>query len=244
MPTSPGVYAPVIYLPGFGLAPSSSSTLLEHVAGHGAIVVGVAFNSSFFNQIATADVPDVIAFVRAGLDGAVAALAPGVVVADMAPVVVAHYRGGKVTWRVLLADATLASGLTLIDPVDAPPPAGASISDPNAVTGALAFSGPAVVAGTGKGPTGFQPCAPAGEGHDRFAGALAGDVHVVDAAAGHNDLLNSPGFVCARGDDPGAFRDAVAGLAVATLREVLGVTGAARAAAESADAGVTFGFPD
>jgi hypothetical protein len=45
--------------------------------------------------------------------------------------------------------------------------------------------------------------------------------------------------LCSRGDEPAAFRTAAAGLAVATLREVLGVSGAVAAAVAAPPADVT-----
>ncbi len=187
--------------------------------------------------------PAILAYVRAGLGDDIAAAAPGVAVADAVPVIAAHSRGGKLSWRVLLANVQAARGLALIDPVDAPPPTNSGITDPNAVTGPLAFTGPAVIVGTGKGPTGFQPCAPSADGHVRFADALSAAVHVVEADAGHNDLLNAPGFVCANGPNPAVFRVVAGGLITATVREALGERGAIAAAVASAPDGVTLAAP-
>jgi pimeloyl-ACP methyl ester carboxylesterase len=189
--------------------------------------------------------PAILAYARAGLGDDLAAADPGVAVADAVPVIAAHSRGGKLSWRVLLANAQAARGLALIDPVDAPPPSNSGITDPNAVTGALAFTGPAVIVGTGKGPDGFQPCAPAADGHARFADALSAAVHVVETNAGHNDLLNSPGFVCANGPTATqtVFRVLAGGLIAATVREALGEPGAIAAAVASAPAGVTLTSP-
>jgi pimeloyl-ACP methyl ester carboxylesterase len=245
-PRAAGTYAVVVYLPGFSLAPTDTTGLLEAVAGHGVVVVGVGLRSGPFNQIASADeaedIPAVIAFARAGLQ---AALPAGVDVDGAAPVIAAHSRGGKVTWRALVANPRLARGLALLDPVDAPPPPGASITDNPAVTGPVAFAGPALVLGTGRGPQGAMPCAPEDHNHDEFAAALPSPTHLLGANAGHNDILDSPpcflGFcACVGGDAPEAFRAAAAGLVTAVVRATVGVDGAIDDAVATlpADAGI------
>ncbi|MBM4282950.1 MAG: hypothetical protein FJ137_20090, partial [Deltaproteobacteria bacterium] len=249
VPEAAGTYPTVVFLPGFGVGVERYAAMLQHVAGYGAVVVAVQLESAVClfcagaypgepRKATTADeaalLPAVFDFVggefRAVVDDAVA----GVALDGQAPVLAGHSRGGKVAWRVLTATASAASGLALLDPVDAPPPALAGITDPNAVVGPLSFTAPALILGTGLGPTGLPPCAPDGDNHGRFADALVGAVHVVDAAAGHNDVLDNPGFACRAGSNATGLRTTAAGLVVATVRESRGEAGALRGAVAGA----------
>ncbi|MFZ9886099.1 MAG: chlorophyllase/cutinase-like alpha/beta fold protein [Myxococcota bacterium] len=252
VPSVPGTYGVVVFLPGFGITTQRLTNLLGHVAGHGAVVVAVGLQSSPFNPVTTAEeaasmVP-VLDFVTDGLAAFVTGTNAAASIDGLPPVLAAHSRGGKLSWRVLLDDPTAARGIAFIDPVDAPPPAISGVTDENAVTGPLGFTGPAMVLGTGLGSTGtfggFGPaCAPEGDNHVRFAEALAAATHVVDPAAGHNDLLDDPGNACVKGTAMTQFRTAAAGLIVAVLREVHGVAGATAAAASSSAAPVTLTTP-
>jgi len=221
-PTAPGTYPVVVYQHGFLLDVDWTSTLLAQVASHGVVVVAAqmyAANNVPLGKPTTieeaADAAAVLAFVAADLEAAL-----GDVVIDGAPVLAGHSRGAKVLWRVLTDDVTAGRGLVLLDPVDGAP----SADDPAAVDGSLAFGGPSIVLGLGLSTEGRQACAPAEDGHARFAPALPGTTHVVADDGGHLDLLDDepPGcfFVCtacAVSSAPAAVRAMSAGFIVATV---------------------------
>jgi pimeloyl-ACP methyl ester carboxylesterase len=221
-----------VFLPGFNVGPSQSLALLDEVAGHGIVVVGVDLGASPLNQVSSVDdalaVPEVLSWARTDL-GAV--LSDDVSVSSSMPTLFAHSRGGKVAWRVVSADRNSVAALALLDPVDSDlePNFTISITDPRAVVGSLSFSHPALILGTSKGPTGFQPCAPDGDNHEQFAAALPAATHLIGAGAGHMDIMgpncgfSCSSFVCAQGEAPEDFRDAAAGLVVAVVRAAHGV---------------------
>ena len=233
-PTQAGLYAVVVLQHGFLLSNQYYSQIIAQIASHGFIVVapqmyeagGLPFGKpSTEEEIALAK--QTWAFIRENLAGV---LPSGVEAATEHFGVVGHSRGAKVAWGVLSGDATQATALVGIDPVDNP--GGFAAQDP-VITGPTPFAIPTLVIGTGLGPNsidGFSPaCAPEGENHTKFYDAAQTPAyHLVATEHGHLDMLDDSlsgcGLECSScpgGGSKQVMRSATAGWIVALMRGAL-----------------------
>lgn len=233
-PTQPGLYAVVVLQHGFLLSNTYYSQLIAQIASHGFIVVapqmyeagGLPFGKPSTEEEITL-ATQTWAFIRENLS---TTLPTGVEASAENFGVVGHSRGAKVAWGVLLKDATLATALVGIDPVDNP--GGFAAQDP-VITGPTPFAIPTLVIGTGLGPDsvdGFSPaCAPEGENYAKFYDAAQTPAYrLVATEHGHLDMLDDTlsgcGLECSAcpgGGSKQAMRSATAGWIVALMRGAL-----------------------
>jgi chlorophyllase len=223
-PHGPGPYPVVVFQHGFQSYNYTYDEILSHLASHGFVVVAPQMYAPGLRALAgdpTADEEaevsaDLIEWIRCSLAGAAH------VSADPSRIGIAgHSRGGKVAWRVLKNDPTLASAVAGIDPVDGT--GGPLGNEPRVVDGPFEFPFPSLVLGTGQAGA----CAPEGDNHVQFYGASASPAyHVVAPEAGHGDMLDEPwsqasGLLCPAGPDLEGGRRLTAGLMVAFYRGAL-----------------------
>jgi len=225
-PVPAGRYAVIVFQHGFLLANKFYSDMLLHVASHGFVVVAPQMYNADGIPIGKPKVPEEAALaveLYDWLPAHVGAL-PGVDAETAALGLAGHSRGGKVIWTVLKGDSTRAKAVAGVDPVDGT--GGPLGGEERVIEGTFGLPFPSYVLGTGLGPTGAQPCAPAGDNHEQFYGASASPAwHVVATEYGHNDMLNDTvtgcGMVCTvcpKGPDKASMRKLTAGQLVAFFR--------------------------
>ena len=199
-PQEAGEYAVVAFQHGFLVSGTWYSDMLKHVASHGFIVVAPQMYNADSNPIGKPKTPEEAAdgvlvydWLPANL-GALTGVTPRMDHFGLA----GHSRGGKVIWTVLKGDSSRAKAVAGVDPVDGT--GGPMGGEERIISGPFNFPFPSYALGTGKGPTGLQPCAPAGDNHVQFYGASASPAwHVVATDYGHMDMLNannSCGLTC------------------------------------------------
>lgn len=223
-PRAPGRYAVVVFQHGFTLENGYYSQMLSQIASHGFVVVAPQMYSGFSAPSSTEEATTASMFlgwVRASLAAETSNRADATKLG-----LVGHSRGSKVIWRMMVAGEPGVSALVGLDPVDGT--GGPFGGDTRVVSGTFSFSPPTLIIGTGRGPEGFMPCAPAGDNHEQFYGASPSPAyHIVATAYGHNDMLNAstPGClscgVCPSGPEPGKMREASAGWITAHMRAAL-----------------------
>jgi dienelactone hydrolase len=168
-----GAHAPlVVFKHGYQLASSNYAMLLERIASHGFVVVGVNTSSSFVGGPTNVDERD--AMIHA-IDWALAD-APFAGSVDGAHVLVmGHSRGGKDAVLAAAADTRVTAAL-LLDPVNGCGPGmGFSATCPDAASAmqAGAIAVPVGVMGeTNDGSGGFMPCAPTAQNYATIYAAL------------------------------------------------------------------------
>jgi chlorophyllase len=247
-PPAGSCFAVVQFQHGFLLANSYFSEILTRLAADGFVVVAPQMYEPGGLPIGKPKVPEeaalavqVLAWVRANL-----AAHAGVSVATERVGLAGHSRGGKVVWWMLKGDPTLAQAVAGIDPVDGT--GGPLGGEERVISGPFNFPFPSLVLGTGLGPQGTQPCAPAGDNHVQFYEASAAPAtQVVATLQGHLDMLDDQTagcglacLACQSGPDKAGMRTLTAGLLAAFFREHLaGDTGAASALTDPQAAPIT-----
>lgn len=233
-PTQAGLYPVVVLQHGFLLSNQYYSQMIAQIASHGFIVVAPQMYESGGFPFGKPSIDEESALAQQTWTYIQTSLAPslpaGVEAATDRFGVVGHSRGAKVAWKILSQNATAATALVGIDPVDNP--GGFAAQEP-VITGPVAFSIPTLVIGTGLGPDsidGFSPaCAPDGENHTKYYGAAqAPAYHLVATEHGHLDMLDDSlsgcGLECSScpgGSSKQPMRSATAGWIVALLRGAL-----------------------
>ncbi|EES14083.1 chlorophyllase-1 [Sorghum bicolor] len=248
-PTDAGVYPVAVFLHGCSMYNSWYQTLLSHVASHGFIAVAPQLGG-ILPPLDMKDLKDIDATrkVTAWLADNLAHVLTNIlhlhgVTPDLSRLALAgHSRGGDTAFAVALglgsssssSDTTPLkfSALIGVDPV-----AGLSKElqlEPKVLTfepRSLDPGMPALVVGTGLGPKGLLPCAPAGVSHGEFYDECAPPrYHVVVRDYGHLDMLDDDGVpyvisncMCKRNTNTtkDLARRAIGGAMVAFLRAKL-----------------------
>lgn len=177
-----GEHAPVVvFKHGYQLSSANYAMLLERIATHGFIVIGVDTASSFLGGPTNVDERDAIVHAIDWALGTTAPFAGGVDAAHVA--VLGHSRGGKDAVLAAAADPRITAAL-LLDPVNGCGPGmGFSTTCPDATsaTQAGALTIPVGVMGeTNDGSGGFMPCAPTAQNYDTIYAALAASSWAVE----------------------------------------------------------------
>lgn len=233
-PQMSGRYAVVVLQHGFTLPNTVYETIMEHLASHGFIVVAPQMYSPMFGSapetaVEAQEAMAVWDWLATGLDAEVT----GTPVVDRLGLA-GHSRGAKVIWLAMESGYTGATALAGLDPVDGT--GGPLGNEPRVLEGGLDSTEPALILGTGLGPTSGlfgMPCAPEGDNHVNFWEALGAPAyHVVAPDYGHNDLLDEDTSecsfcgLCESGPDDGGLRDLTTGMVTAffrfTLQDVAG----------------------
>jgi chlorophyllase len=228
-PDADGTYAVVVFQHGFQMQNGYYSTLLEHLASHGFVVVapqmtsGGAFNSPSAQEEAD-EAQQLYDWLEANL-GEQVSVDPSLDHVGLS----GHSRGAKVIWLVMSKDPDYADALAGVDPVDGT--GGPLGGEERVIDGQFGFSLPVYVLGTGLGPEeNFgQACAPDGDNHEQFYSASQSPAwHMVAADHGHLDMLDdeTPNCgaacsLCPGGDDKQSMRTLTAGTLVAFFRGAL-----------------------
>lgn len=243
----------VVFKHGFQLTTANYVVLLERLASHGFVVVGVDTGGGVFGGPTNADERDASI---ATLDWALAE-APFVALVDAARVGVAgHSRGGKVAMMVAAADDRVGATL-LLDPVNGcGPGAPYSAACPDVASGEIAgavATALGVMGETNNASGGFMPCAPADQNYQTIydaAGASSWAVAWTFTGADHMDFTDDgggfAGSFCPDGPgDDEVIRQDVRRLAVAFFRRHLEGEDAMDAwlTGASVPAGITFEGP-
>jgi len=229
-PSTAGTYPYVNFIHGFQLKNTYYDQILTHLASHGFIIVSSQFEQSLFGSTPTTEeatamltmldnwiipqlgnhtTPAVPDLTRIGLSG--------------------HSRGGKTSWRMILANPTRFQAIAGVDPVLAPPPVG---SDPNPITGSVSYTAPSLLIGTELGPTGMQACAPTdGNSAYMYPNLPPPTWHLIGGGIGHMDMIDADDLsacgttcsLCSGGDaaQKATFRTLCGGLLVAFFRASL-----------------------
>ena len=225
-PLNTGKYAVVMFHHGFIMNHKVYSGMLTHLASHGFIVVApqmypplipIGVMSSAEEAIQASQVYD---WIKVEIENIV-----GVEV-DLNKIgLMGHSRGAKVSWTHLKnngsADFMAVAGL---DPVDGT--GGPGGTETRVVDGQFSFSIPALIIGTGLGPSGISPCAPSGDNHIQFYAASNSPAwHVVATNNGHNDMTDDNCGVaclaCSSGGNKDKVRQLFGGLLSAFFRFTL-----------------------
>ncbi len=242
-PEEPGRYAVVVFQHGFMMQNTYYSTILEHLASHGFVVVAPQMTGgSFFDAPSAREEADEAKELYDWLE---AGLAERISVTPSFEQVglTGHSRGAKVIWLVMSDDASYADALAGIDPVDGT--GGPLGGEERVIDGEFGFSLPVFIMGTGLGPEPVfgQACAPEGDNHEQFYAASPSPAwHVVATEHGHVDMLDDetpdcgePCDICPSSDDKAAMRELTAGTLVAFFRGALQDDDAAYALLTDAD---------
>ena len=216
----------VVFKHGFQLASADYSVLLQRIATHGFIVVGVDTASSLVGGPTNVDERDAI---RHTIDWALGS-APFAGTIDGARIaVMGHSRGGKDAVLAAAADSRITAAL-LLDPVNGCGPGmgfSATCPDATSATNAGALSIPVGVMGeTNDATGGFMPCAPAAENYATIYPALHASSWAVQwtfADAVHMTFTDDGGglagsFCAAAPADSATLRDNIHAMAVAFAR--------------------------
>lgn len=247
---APGEHAPlVVFKHGFQLSSANYAMLLQRIATHGFVVIGVDTASGFFGGPTNIDERDAIVHA---IDWALstAPFASGVDRAHVA--VMGHSRGGKDAVLAAAADPRITAAL-LLDPVNGCGPGmGFTATCPDAASAseAGALTIPVGVMGeTNDGTGGFMPCAPTAQNYATLYAGIHASTWAVEwtfADAVHmtftDDGGGSAGSFCAREPaNVATLREDVRTMAVAFARYHLrGETGmAAWLTGASLPAGIT-----
>lgn len=229
-PNTAGTYPYVNFIHGFQLKNTYYDQILIHLASHGFIIVSVQFEQSLFGSDTTIQEAE---NMMAMLDGwIIPQLGPQTTpaVPDFTKIGLSgHSRGGKTSWRMILANPNRFQAIAGVDPVLAPPPIG---NDPNPITGPVNYAAPSLLIGTELGPTGMQACAPSsGNSSYMFPYLPSPTWHLIGAGVGHMDMMDPDDIascgmtcsVCASGNDEQrtTFRTLTGGLLVAFFRASL-----------------------
>lgn len=228
-PDADGTYAVVVFQHGFQMQNGYYSTILEHLASHGFVVVapqmsgGGAFNSPSAQEEAD-EAQQLYDWLAANLGDQVA-VDPSLDHVGLS----GHSRGAKVIWLVMSEDPSYADALAGVDPVDGT--GGPLGGEERVIDGQFGFSPPVFVLGTGLGPEeNFgQACAPDGDNYEQFYAASQSPAwQMVATAHGHLDMLDdeTPNCgaacsLCPGGDDKQSMRTVTAGALVAFFRGAL-----------------------
>ncbi len=232
-PAEEGEYAVIVYQHGFLMANHYYTTLLNHIASHGFIVVAP--------QMYTAGpipIGQPTAYEEAALALSLYEWLPdhlngyARVTARMDRLGLSgHSRGGKVIWIVLSEHPELADAVAGVDPVDGQ--GGPLGGEERIIDGAFDLDFPSLILGTGLGPLAasiFSPaCAPEGDNHEQFYAASPSPAfHVIAPEYGHNDMLEDAPIGCTvectsclAGPSRAPMRTLTAGLLVAFFRATL-----------------------
>lgn len=223
-PEISGGYPVVVFQHGFMARNESYSEVLRQLASHGFVIVtpqmyepGLA---ALLGHPTAAEEASAVAQLLDWLPGGLP------VVLDYAPALdrvglAGHSRGGKVAWRVLVADASRAMAIAGVDPVDGT--GGPLGTQARVVQGPFDFSLPTLIIGTGLGGS----CAPAGDNHEQFYMASVPPAwHIVVPGQGHGDMLDEEAAaaaagLCPSGPDRMGMRRLTAGLMAAFFRASL-----------------------
>ncbi len=227
-PTTPGLYPVIVLQHGFLLEDDYYTTLVEHVASHGFVVLAPQMYEPSF--LAAPSVPEE-AVDAVALYQWIATDLDALATVNVEPSLLGlagHSRGGKVVWVALESGFAGATAVAGIDPVDS---AGGFISNETRVTdGGLQANVPSLHIGAGlsiEAPFGMS-CAPATDNYAVFYGAAPSPAYQAYAPDyGHLDMLDDDltgcGFTCtacSSGPDA-AFRPFTAGQLVAFFRMTL-----------------------
>jgi dienelactone hydrolase len=229
VPAAPRALPLVVFKHGFQLATTNYAMLLERLASHGFVVVGVDTGGGLFGGPTNVDERDAsIAAVEWAL--ADAPFAAGV---DPARIGVAgHSRGGKVAIMVAAADDRIGATL-LLDPVNGcGPGAPYSATCPDVASAEVAGAVSTVVGVMGEtnnASGGFMPCAPADQNYQTIFDAIDEASWAVEwtfTGADHMDFTDDgggfAGSFCSDGPgDDAAIREDVKTLTVAFFRRHL-----------------------
>lgn len=230
VPEEPGRYAVVVMQHGFLVENALYGTVLEHVASHGFVVVAPQMYAADSNPLGK---PSAFEEAAAAADwyGWLEEALFSVVDVDVATErlgLVGHSRGAKVIWAVLRDDPDIALAVAGVDPVDGQ--GGPLGGEDRVLDSPVAYEGPTLILGTGRGPESggaFAPaCAPEGDNHVQFYAASASPAwHLIADDYGHNDMLDEGcGLICSLcpgGEDPAQMQEWTAGLLTTFLRATL-----------------------
>eukprot|EP00898_Chlorokybus_atmophyticus_P000918 jgi/Chlat1/1827/Chrsp138S02144 len=225
----------VLFVHGFIMLNSYYSTLIEHIASHGYIVVApqcytLSVSASCVDELRA--LSHVLDWLPDNLAAFLASSTP-----DLRKLVLAgHSRGGKVAHALALGlESTFqlkVSGLIGFDPVD-----GDKSCVPRVTESSFGFPFSTLLIGSGLGDKGRVPCAPAQTSHNAFFNACTSRVYrFIGEGAGHMDFLDThipklplinwlATHVCAphRHHDRTPMRTFAAGVAVAYLRSIFDI---------------------
>eukprot|EP00898_Chlorokybus_atmophyticus_P000913 jgi/Chlat1/1822/Chrsp138S00113 len=188
-PISSQPHGVVLFAHGFMMLNSYYSTLIEHIASHGYIVIAPQSN----HTLSSADCSEELEGLSRVLDWLPGNLAASVqsCTPDLRKLVlVGHSRGGKVAYALSLGlKCTFqlkVSDLIAFDPVD-----GDKNSIPRVTKASFGFPFPTLLIACGLGDKCVVQCAPAEMSHNAFFSACASQVyHFIGQDAGHMDFLN------------------------------------------------------
>ncbi len=229
-PADTGTYPYINFIHGFQLKDTYYDQILTQLASHGFVIVSTQFEQSLFGGDTTIEeTTAMIAFIDSWIVPQLGAnTSPAV--PDFTKVGLAgHSRGGKTSWRMILANPTRFQAIAGVDPVLAPPPMG---SDPNPISTPVSYSAPSLLIGTEIGPTGMQACAPAdGNSAFMYPNLPSPTWHLIGGGIGHMDMIDTDDLsacgmtcsACSGGDNnqKATFRTLVGGLLVAFFRASL-----------------------
>lgn len=223
-PTPPGVYSVVVFQHGFMARSSDYSALLQHLASHGFVVVAPQMYEPGLAPLMgkpTSDEEAALALkVLEWLPGKLGEATGAAVRTDRLGIA-GHSRGGKVAWTLARSHPELFRGIAGVDPVDGR--GGPRGNQPRIADTPFEYSFPSLVIGMELGGS----CAPAGDNHEQFYGAVPAPAwHVIVRDAGHGDMLDdemarAAAAICATGGDRAGIRAETAGLLVAFFRACL-----------------------
>ncbi len=162
----------VVFKHGYQLSTTNYAMLLQRIASHGFVVIGVNTSSSFIGGPTNIDERDAILHT---IDWALGA-APFAASVDATHILVmGHSRGGKDAVLAAAADTRITAAL-LLDPVNGCGPGmgfSATCPDAASATEAGALTIPVGVMGeTNDGSGGFMPCAPTAQNYATIYAAI------------------------------------------------------------------------
>lgn len=228
VPADDGRYPVVVFFHGFTASRRYYETILEHVAGHGFVVVAPQMYRPDCYGCAPLPAMEalrglrLLIWVQRNLSEHVSAK-----VKTQSIGLAGQSRGGQIVFRIALRTGSTVCAAALIDPVD-----GLAMFGQTRITRRnRTLTIPALVLGTGLGPrmpdnaTFPLPCAPPDIGHEAFYAACAGPAwHAIALDYGHTDMLDEEDFtpgVCPGGPDRDAMRAFTAGMMAAFFSLIL-----------------------
>ena len=229
-PDQAGTYPLVVFQHGFVLQNSYYTTMLEHVASHGfVVVVPQMYDSGVFGAPSTEEEAATAREFYDWLPGSIGDLVDAGVVVDTSLMGLAgHSRGAKVLYTVIENGFNGAVAAAGVDPVDG----GGGFGTATRVTdGGLDTTTPNLIIGAELGSELVfgMACAPEGDNHQAFYDAAPSPTWwTLGEGYGHLDMLNDSlpdcGLTCSacvEGPDDGLFRQFTAGQLAAFFRQEL-----------------------
>lgn len=232
VPEGDGPYPVVVFQHGFILTNSYYSTLLEHVASHGFVVVAPQMYTPgrLFGNPSTGEEADTAEELYGWVETSLAGQVAPEIRTDLLGLA-GHSRGARVIWWTLKDTGRVVQAVAGVDPVDGT--GGPGGNEPRVVASAVDLGAPVLVIGTGLGSVSggfFSPaCAPAEDNYTKFyAASPAPAWSVLAPEYGHLDMLNDTtpncGLTCSAcvdGPSRAPFRNLSAGMLTAFFRGAL-----------------------